>query len=158
MGLFKKDKKQGPSNRPIKAEIKPLNYPPKIILGWAKAIEGNKEIAEWLSKNGYEELTIACWAIRLKNDARIWLMQNGYPHVMAFIHASEGDKKALDWLKTNNFQLFYNMALAIDGENENMIWLRQHATPDIFILMQAIKKVKDDIEANHNDMHSFGKD
>ena len=77
---------------------------------------------------------------------------------MAFIHAAEGNEAALEWLKTNRMELLYHMALAIDGENENLIWVRQHATPDIFILTQAIKRVKDQIEENHNNFHSFGKD
>lgn len=159
MGVFKRNKtKKIVHNDALKTKVKPLNYSPKIILGWAKAIEGNKEILEWLTKNGYEELTIACWAIRLQNDARTWLIENGYAHLMAFIHASEGDEKAIKWLKNNRFDLLYNMALAIDGENENFIWVRKNATPDIFLLTQTIKKVKDDIEYNHNNVHSFGVD
>ncbi len=31
-----------------KVVMKPMNYSPKIILAWAKAIEGNKEIAKFL--------------------------------------------------------------------------------------------------------------
>lgn len=159
MGLFNKNKPPNKSDNQVnKATIKPLNYPPKIILGWAKAIEGNQAIAEWLSKNGYEELVVASWAIRLKNDARKWLAENGYIHLMAFIHASEGDEKAIKWLKDNRFDLLYNMALAIDGENENFIWVRKNAAPDIFILTQTIKRVKDEIEYNHNNIHNFGVD
>ena len=155
--LFRKKHRQH-TGKAVQIPMKALDYPPKIILGWAKAVEGNTELMEWFSKNGYEELTVACWAIHLKDDARTWLMKNGFPHLMAFIHAAEGNEAALEWLKTNRMELLYHMALAIDGENENLIWVRQHATPDIFILTQAIKRVKDQIEENHNNFHSFGKD
>jgi len=159
MGWFKRKKKQFIGrNKRQKVPMKPLEYPPKIILAWAKAVEGHEGITSWLAENGYEELSIACWAIKLKKDAREWLMDNGFPHIMAMINAAEGNEQARNWLLTHNFQLFYHMALAIDGEKEGFQWIQQNATPDIFILTQAIKKVKDGIEENHNDIHKFGTD
>ncbi|MBI2258983.1 MAG: hypothetical protein HYU67_08800 [Flavobacteriia bacterium] len=148
-------------NKITKVEgVKIINkiYPAKIILAWAKSLEGNIEIAQYLKENNYEELVFSNAAIYLKQEARDWLMKNGFPHLMAFIHASEGDQKASDWLLKNNFELLYQMALAIDGENESWLWLKKYSTPDFFILTQSIKKVKDSIEENHNDIHSFGKD
>jgi hypothetical protein len=38
-----------------------LDYDPKIVVAWAKAIEGNKEITNWLYENGFKEL---CFAIQ----------------------------------------------------------------------------------------------
>jgi hypothetical protein len=139
-----------------KVAMNPLEYPPKIILAWAKAIEGHEEIREWLAKNGYEELAVACWAIRLKNDARDWLMQNGFPHLMAMINATEGNEQARDWLKKHGFTMLYNLGLAGDGEQEGFAWIQKNCTPDIFILAQTIRKVKDQIEERHNDVHRFG--
>ena len=156
---FRKKKKKIISPASIKkVGIKRLDYHPKIILAWAKAIEGNKELGEYLAKNGFEELNVSASAICLKQDARNWLMENGYPHLMAMIHASEGDAKALKWLHTNDFEILANIAMAVEDEQDAWMWLKKNATHDIFILTQTIKKVKDQIEENHNDVHSFGKD
>lgn len=157
---FNKKKKQPVrdfSNADI-VPMKPIDYPAKIVLAWAKAIEGNQELLLWLKDNGYPELVMATYAIYLKNEARVWLPKNGYPQLLAFINAAEGNQKALGWLRANDMELLYHMADAIEGEQESWEWLSSNATPDLFILTQTIKKVKDKIEENHNDVHSFGKD
>jgi hypothetical protein len=161
MSWFNKKKKISEKfdpTTPFKAQVKPLNYPPKIVLAWAKTIEGNKEITKWLQTNGYPELVYASSAIHLKNNARDWLMVNGYPHLMAMIHAAEGDEKAQSWLKKHKFELLYHIAMAVEHETNSLLWLKKNTTPDILILTQAIKKVKDKIEENHNDIHTFGDD
>lgn len=160
MGLFSKKKPAqiAHSKSMEKVELKPINYPPKIILAWAKAIGGNTELSAWLNKNGYPELVIASAAIHLKDDARTWLMHNGFAHIMAMIHAAEGDEKAQAWLLKYKFELLYHIAMAVEHENESWIWLKKNATPDLFILAQSIKEVKDKIEENHNDIHSFRRD
>jgi hypothetical protein len=141
-----------------KVAIKPINYPAKIILAWAKAIEGNEELRMWLHENGYPELTMATYAIELKEEARNWLMQNGYAHLMAMINSAEGNEQAQKWLKTHNFMVLYHMSLAIEDESESWEWLGKNVTPDMFILTQAIKTVKDQIEEQHNDIHTFKRD
>lgn len=141
-----------------KVTVKPINYHPKIILAWAKAIEGNDDLMLWLKENGYPELAIATHAIYLKEEARDWLTQNGYPHLMAMINAAEGNELAQKWLLAHDFEILYHMALAIDDEQESWEWLGQHVSADMFLLTKSIKKVKDQIEENHNDVHSFGKD
>lgn len=157
--LFKKKEDKPKSEVEIKkVAMKPLNYSSKIILAWSKALEGNKEISSWLKDNGFEELVFASAAIYLKDDARKWLMENGFPHLMAMINAAEGDEKAQKWLKLNNFNLLYHLALAIEDEKESWIWLKQNTSADIIILAQTIKKIKDGIEENHNDIHYFGRD
>jgi hypothetical protein len=148
---------------PKKADVKmvqmqPFDYQSKIILAWAKAVEGNHEIKKWLFDNAYPELAISVDAINLKNTARDWLTENGYPHLMAFIHAAEGNGKAQKWLLLNHLDLLYHMAMAIESEDESWKWIAQNAGPEIFILTQTIKKVKDEIEENHSDVHSFNKD
>jgi hypothetical protein len=50
------------------------------------------------------------------------------------------------------------MAKAIDHERESWIWLRQNVSQDLFILVKSIQFIKDQIEENHNDMHSIHKD
>ncbi len=158
LGLFRRRKLKlsNETDRPQKAIVKPFSYPPKIILAWAKAIEGNTEILNFLNDNGYKELVMATHAIRLKDEARDWLMKNGYPHVFAMINAAEGNAEALKWLQLNKMDVFYNMALAIDHENEGFEWLKRHATQDIFLLTKSIQKVKDEIEERHNDVHIRG--
>jgi hypothetical protein len=138
--------------------LKPLNYHPKIILAWAKAIDGNEDLLMWLKDNGYPELTMATYAIYLKEEARVWLTKNGYPHLLAFINAAEGNEKAQKWLLIHDFEILYHMALAIEAEQESWEWLGKNVTPDMFLLTQTIKKVKDQIEENHNDVHTFRRD
>lgn len=158
MGWFKK-KKRKPDARQVKVTpMKAINYPSKIILAWAKSIEGNDKITAWLKENGYEELAMATFAIYLRNDARDWLQQNGYPHLMAMINAAEGIESAQKWLLTHNFETLYHIALAVENEQSSWAWLKHNSTQDLFILAQTIKIIKDKIEYNHNDIHTFGKD
>jgi hypothetical protein len=157
--FFKKNKKSDvPKMEAKKLIVKSLDYHPKIILAWAKALEGNKELANYLNKNGFEELVIANSAIWLKDEARTWLMNNGFPHLMAMIHAAEGDAKARKWLLANDFEILFHIAMAVENEENSWKWLNQHATQDIFLFTKSFKKIKDSIEENHNDMHSFNKD
>ena len=82
MSLFNKKKVENvnlPESKTVK--LKEVKYSPKIILAWAKAIEGNKKINKWLIQNGYLELSVAVSAIYLNNEARNWLMSNGYAHI-----------------------------------------------------------------------------
>ena len=152
-------KNNTPGITPIKKnELKNISYPPKVILAWTKALQGHTELSLWLNENGYKELVIASSAILLKQEARNWLMENGYQHLMAMINASEGDEKAQKWLLKYKFNLLYHIAMVAEYENESMIWLKQHATPDIYMLTLAIRDVKDKIEDNHNDIHSYGRD
>ena len=161
MGLFKRNNKEKVGKTRQKATkigIKPFEYHPKIILAWAKGIEGHSELLNYLLENDYKELVMATHAIRLKDKARTWLMKNGYPHVMAMINAAEGNKQALRWLEVNNFMLFHNMALAIDGDDEGFRWLNQNSTQEYFYLTRIIKDVKDKIEEGNNDIHKRSTD
>lgn len=148
-----------------KAEMKKANisfaeftYPPKIILAWIKALEGNQDLTKFLYENGYEELFFLNQALTLKQEAREWLMKNGYPHLMAFVNAAEGNESAQHWLQVHGFEFLYNAAIAIDDEEAGFNWLKLHSDEFRFSLIKTIKKVKDQIEFNHNDMYSFGKD
>jgi NADH:ubiquinone oxidoreductase subunit C len=160
---FRRNKKESrsegnPFKQPIRSKLKPIEYHPKIVIAWAKAIDGNTTFLKWLKDNGYPELVYASSAIYLKNEARDWLMENGYAHLMAMINAAEGNEKAQDWLKKHRFDLLYHIAMAVEHENRSWVWLKKNSTPDIFILAQTITKVKDKIEENHNDIHRFGDD
>lgn len=158
MGLFGKKKRAVKVEDTKAYQLKDINYPPKIILAWAKAVEGNDDIMSWLKANGYKELFMATYAIYLKDEARNWLQKNGYAHLLAFINAAEGNESAKKWLSTHNFDILYHMAKAIDDERESFVWLKENTTQDLFLLTLSIKKVKDQIEENHNDIHTFGQD
>ena len=156
--LFAKDSEQQSSKQPSKVLMKNLDYSPKVILAWCKTLEGEVSFGNFLLHNGFEELFHASQAILLKQEDRTWLMQNGYPHLMAMINAAEGNESALNWLKVHQFDVLYHIANAVEGEMESFDWLKAYGTEDLFLLAVTIKKVKDNIEFNHNDMYSFGKD
>lgn len=141
-----------------KTGLKPIDYHPKIILAWAKAVEGNDDLLLWLKENGYNELVMATYAIYLKEEARQWLQQNGYAHLLAFINGAEGNESAQHWLNVHGFEILYHMALAVEDDQNSWAWLSKHVTADMFLLTKSIKKVKDQIEENHNDIHTFRKD
>ena len=155
---FKKKKRTIQIGDSSKINVKPINYPAKIIIAWSKAIEGNREITQWLKENGYEELAMATFAIYLKKEARNWLQENGYPQLLALINAAEGNASAQNWLLIHDFEILYHIALAVESERESWVWLKQNATQDLFLLTLSIKSIKDKIEENHNDVHTFGKD
>lgn len=134
------------------------DYPAKVVLAWAKSIDGESQFTIWLNENGYPELAMSTYAIYLKDEARSWLMQNGFPHLMAMINAAEGNKKAQAWLITNQLELYFHLAMAVEDEKLSWNWIQINCGVEIFILAKSIKKIKDQIEENHNDIHSFGKD
>ncbi|MEN8927474.1 MAG: hypothetical protein ABF242_06585 [Flavobacteriales bacterium] len=139
-----------------KVTYKPLVYPPKILLAWGEAISGNREIRDWLGKNGYPELYTFVFALYLKEDARNWLMKNNYPHLLAMIQGVERNKKALAWLQKNEFEVLYHMALAGDGEEASLKWLvKKHR--DFAHIAMKIKKVKDGIQDDHDDPHKMSR-
>lgn len=154
--IFGKDET---TSKNVKAvDMKPVDYPPKIILAWTKAIEGEAQFLEFLLNNGYEELYHTTQALKLKTPARDWLMANGYPQLMALVNAAEGNESAWTWLNAHDMDLLLNIGKAADGEPESFAWLKNNATEDLFLLALAIKQLKDQIESNHNDMHSYRKD
>lgn len=158
LGWFKKKKREIVATELSKTKLQPLDYEPKIIVAWSQAISGNKRIWNWLNENGYEELAMSCYAIKLKDEARNWLQENGYAHLLAMINASEGNESAQKWLRVHKFELLYHIAMFVEADEMSVKWIAQNASSDIFLLATAIRKVKDEIEENHNDIHSFGKD
>lgn len=138
-------------------KYKPLIYPAKILLAWGEAIGGNREIRDWLGKNGYPELYTFVFALNLKDDARDWLMKNKYPHLLALIQGVERNKKALNWLKKNDFEVLWKMALAGDGDEESLKWLLNNHR-DFAHLAIKIKKVKDAIQDDNDDPHKISRE
>ncbi len=155
---FKKKKREIVADEISKVSMKQIDYSAKVIIAWSKAIEGNDEIMLWLKENGYKELFMATYAIYLKDEARNWLQDNGYPHLLAMINAAEGNESALRWLQVHDFEILYHIADAVEDERASIDWLTKNATPDLLILTMSIKRVKDKIEENHNDIHTFRQD
>jgi len=158
MNWFKRKKREIIASELSGTPLKRIDYPAKIIVAWSKAIQGNDDIMLWLKENGYEELFMATYAIYLKEEARNWLQENGYAHLLAMINASEGNESAQKWLLVHNFEVLYHIAMSVEGELPSFEWIGQNAPADIFLLTKSIKAVKDKIEENHNDIHSFGVD
>lgn len=140
-------------------KLKPLKYHPKILLGWAEAIGGNKDLLHWfLESPDYKELGIFVYALHLKEEARAWLMKNGYAHLMAMINAVEGNKAALSWLEKNKMHVLKHVALSGDGDENSFKWLKENGHPEFAMISKKIEIIKDEIERNHNDPHKFGLD
>ena len=154
--FFKSESQENKLNNSFK--LKKLEYPSKVILAWAESLKGNQEITNWLIKNNFREIIHVNAAIKLNLESRDWLMLNGFPHLMAFINASEGDENAQKWLIKYKFDLLFHLARYIDGENDSNDWIKQNATPEFIYLAKIIKDIKDKIEENHNDIHSYRKD
>jgi hypothetical protein len=153
---FRRNKKEVTDRKPI--ELKAIQYEPKIILAWAKAIEGDKVIQLGLKENGYPELFHATEAIFLNQVSRDWLIANGYGQLMAMVNAAEGLTEASEWLATHKFELLFHIGRAVDHNPESWVWLKKFTTPDLFMLAKSIQFIKDQIEENHGDIHSMGKD
>ncbi|MFK8038697.1 MAG: hypothetical protein AB8B74_10440, partial [Crocinitomicaceae bacterium] len=117
----------GKKKKPKKIEgivkLQPLDFPPKVIHVWSKAIEGDKQCLEILLKSEYKPLGLFVYALHLKDDAREWLLHNGYAHLMAMINGIEGNAYAINWLAQHNFQILMHMALSADGDKESFDWL-----------------------------------
>ena len=139
--------------------LKPLNYPPKILVGWAEAIGGNTALRDWFLESAeFKELGMSVHALLLKDEARDWLIANGYAHLMAMINGAEGNAEAIHWLDKSNFQILKHVALAGDRNQDSLKWLIQHKHLEFAMIAERIRVLKDQIEDTHNDVHSFGKD
>lgn len=151
--IFKRNKKTS-KKRPEKMKIKPLAYPPKILIAWGEAIAGNNKIRDWLIKNGYPELGMFSFALRNDDKAKMWLMQNGYPHLNALISGAEGDAVAIDWLNRFGYTLLKNMARAIDGDEKAEAWVAGNDKL-FYVIMKKMEIVKDEIQMDNTDPHKI---
>jgi hypothetical protein len=130
-----------------------IAYPPKVVVAWAEAINGNREIRDWLIRNGYPELGLFVYALHLQREARDWLMKNDFPHLMALISGAEGDKGAVLWLRRHHLDVLEKMAQAGDNDDEALLWLMRNDYRDMALVAQRIREVKNEIERRHSDIH-----
>jgi hypothetical protein len=130
-----------------------MSYPPKIVVAWAEAVDGNKEIRDWLMANGYPELGLFVFALHLKREAREWLMANGHPHLMATIECAEGKEGACQWLSKFDFDILEKVGRACDNDEAALQWLVDNGLQDFGRLAIRMRKVKNEIQSRHDDMH-----
>lgn len=135
-----------------------IEYPAKIILAWAEAIKGNRDIRDWLMTNGYPELGLFVFALHNKEEARQWLIENGHPHLMALINGAEGNKNAILWLRKFNLDVLEKMALVGDNDENALLWLLENNWPDFAKVAINIRAVKNEIDQNNNDIHRISPD
>ncbi len=134
------------------------SYPAKILLAWAEAIGGNKQISDWLTANGYAELGVFTFALRNKENAKNWLMSNGFEHLAATIAGAEGNKSAVEWLESYKFDILAKAALTGDGNEEALKWLIKNGHREMAMVGKRIQQVKDQIEQDNNDVHKISKE
>jgi ferritin-like protein len=94
----------------------------------------------------------------LKDDAREWLMKNGYAHLMAMINGAEGNKEAIHWLEKSKFEVLKHIALAGDRDQDSLEWLKRNNHFEFAMIAERIRVLKDQIEDTHNDVHSINLD
>jgi hypothetical protein len=128
-------------------------YPSKIILAWSEAVDGNVAIRDWLMANGYPELGLFVFALHLKKEARQWLMDNGNAHLMATIECAEGRPQACMWLQKFELEILEKVARAADNDEHAAQWLLDRQYQDFLRLSMRIRKVKNEIQSRHDDMH-----
>lgn len=132
-----------------------FEYPSKIMIAWREAIGGNRELRDWLTSNGYPELGIFVFALHNKDDARNWLIANGHPHLMALVNGAEGNPNALLWLKKYGFDVLEKMARGADNDDNAVAWLVTKGFGDMAGIAMRMRRVKNQIEADNNDVHKI---
>ena len=134
------------------------SYPAKVLLAWGEAIEGNKKIRDWLGQNGFLELSMFTYALRLKSDAMKWLLDNNFPHLAAVVSGAEGKQQAIEWLNKYNWDVLAKVALVGDGDEQAFQWLVSNGHKEMAIVGRKIELVKDEIERDHNDAHKISQE
>jgi hypothetical protein len=146
-------KKKVTKNKTGVTSMKPLDYPVKVIAVWGEAISGKQNYLNVLLKSEYKELGLFVHAMHNQDAARKWLMENGFPHLMALLNGAERKKDAIQWLKFHKLTTLYHMALCADGEDESFDWLMTNNQKEMAMIAKKIEFVKNEIEDNNSDPH-----
>lgn len=107
--------------------------------------------------NGYSELALTCHALHLVDSARSWLMTNGHPHLMALVSGSEGNAQAVEWLEKFGFTYLKDVALGADNDDDAVRRLLLANQREWAGIALKIRAVKNQIEAENNDMHRISR-
>jgi hypothetical protein len=130
-----------------------LKYPPKILVAFGEAVMDNKEIQNWLLKNGYPELAALAFSIRGSDEAFTWLMKNGHLSLAALDSAIDEDPKAYQWLLDNNVPNHIVFADACQGKKEAIEWLLRKRLLPVFRITQVIRKLRDSHTFDYHKLH-----
>ena len=130
-------------------------YPAKVLLAWGEAIGGNKEIGEWLMKNGYPELGLFRFALLWDLRARQWYYDNGHAELMAMVKGVEGEKNAISWLEHEGYGILANMARAGDGNETAFQKLVSDGHKILALIAKRIHQVKRELDDDRRDPHKF---
>ena len=133
-------------------------YPTKVLLAWAEAISGNEEFRDWLMGSEYPELGVFCHAMHNEETSRAWLRHKGHHVLLALLKGAEGEEQAVKWLEEQGHFVIADMALAADNDDEATARLMAPAARGDGDGLWAeiavrIREVKNEIEAQNNDVH-----
>jgi hypothetical protein len=131
----------------------PLHYPAKIWLAFGETLKGNKDILDWLLKNGYRELAVLSSAVRGSEEATEWLMKNGFPHLAALDAAIDGDQNAYKWLHDNKHDFFIVFADACHANPAAIYWFRKNKLDALLNIALLIKKLRDSATYDYHKLH-----
>lgn len=107
--------------------------------------------------HGFEELGLFCFALHHDQKSRTWLMSKGFPHLMALIRGAEGDSQAIQWLQKHKFTYLADVALGADNDDEAIKRLLGLGQREWAGLALKIRSVKNQIEADNEDIHKISR-
>jgi hypothetical protein len=88
-----------------------------------KTIRGEEGASEWLTNNGFKELSEFWSAYEDVEVSFQWLKENGYLHFAALVDAMSGNETAKAWLIKNKFVALGILVDAAAGNKSAVEWL-----------------------------------
>ena len=134
--------------------LKEIKYPNKVLIAWREAIGGNLEFRDFLMESPYKELGMFCFALLNDKNARKWLIDNQFGHLLATIEGIEGKEAALLWLKKNRFELLFHFARSCDSWSDSQNWLKKKDKL-LYAISIKIEFIKDQIDLRNEDPHKI---
>ena len=106
----------------------------------------------------YPELGVFCHAMHNEETSRAWLRHKGHHILLALLKGAEGEEQAVQWLEEQGHFVIADMALAADNDDEATARLMAPAARGDGDGLWAeiavrIREVKNEIEAQNNDVH-----
>ncbi len=128
---------------------KEFRYPAKILLAFGESLKDNKEIHNWLLKNGYPELAALSNSINGSTKAFDWLLKN-YPHLAALDHAIDGFEAPIPWLLKHGFKFYVIFARACQNKADALRYLQKN---DLQIYLHLVAIIQKCLELKEPDYH-----
>ena len=106
----------------------------------------------------YPELGVFCHAMHNEETSRAWLRHKGHHILLALLKGAEGEEQAVKWLEEQGHFVIAGVALAADNDDEATARLMAPAARETETACgpkspSASAKVKNEIEAQNNDVH-----